>query len=173
MPQKSRDTRLRAQLLVNAFIEALVGIFALRLPPVQTAVSTLAPVMTVLSSYEGQHCNLEAHRIVCEISTFGPELQTTINQVTSAFVAAMWDTLTMHANYDLIATMPEIQFFRHLRNACGHDGNWNFTELKYPAVWRDKVLTQEHSGQKVFNGLLKHGDIVLLFKDIDLKYFEQ
>lgn len=173
MPSKSRDTRTRAQLLINAYIEALVGIFALRLPPVQSAVTTLAPVMTVMSSYEGQHCNLEAHRIVTEISTSGPELQTTINQVTSAFVAAMWDTLTMHAHYDLIATKPEIQFFRHLRNACGHDGKWNFTELKYPAVWRDKELTVEHSGKEIFNCLLKHGDIVLLFTDIDLKYFEQ
>jgi hypothetical protein len=160
-------------LITNAYIEALVGVFALRLKPVQDIVSEHAPEMSVMSSYEGEHIILQAQRIISEISTSGPELAATINQVTSAFVATMWDIITTHTHYESIALMPEIQFFRHLRNACGHDGKWNFKELKYPASWRDKELLLTHSGSEVFNGLLKHGDVVLLFTDIDLKYFEQ
>jgi hypothetical protein len=56
----------------------------------------------------------------------------------------MWDTLISHANYDAISTRAEVQFFRHFRNACGHDGSWNFLELKYRAAWRDKELGLEH-----------------------------
>jgi len=173
MQTKSRDTRKRAQLLVNAYIEALVGVFALRFPTVQFTVRAHAPEMTIMSSYEGEHVNLLSQKVVDEIHSTGAELTTTVNQITSAFVAAMWDTLTSHAHYDAIATKPEVQFFRHLRNACGHDGNWNFSELKHSAKWRDKELKLEHSGSPVFNGLLKHGDVVLLFMDIDRKYFEQ
>lgn len=157
---------------MDAFTEALFGIFALRLPPVQNAVKVFMPEVTVRSSYEGQHINLIAHRIVDEISISGPEIKTVVNQITAAFVAAMWDLLKTHAHYEVIANKPEIQFFRHLRNACGHDGKWNFTELKHTAVWRDKLLTLDHAGQDVFEGLLKHGDVVLLFIDIDMKYFE-
>lgn len=65
-----------------------------------------------------------------------------------------------------------LQFFRHLRNACGHTGNWNFQELKHPAQWRDKRLMLEHIGQPVFGEFFKHGDLALLVLDIDKRYFE-
>lgn len=173
MPTKSRDTRTRAQLLLNAYIEALVGVFALRLPIVDTVVKAHAPKMTVESSYDGEHVNLHADAVVSDLDFSGEKIKTTIDQITTAFVAAMWDTLTSHAHYDAISTKPDIQFFRHLRNACGHDGRWNFKELKHRAAWRDKELSMSHVGFLVFGGLLKHGDVVLLFIDIDKKYFEQ
>ena len=165
------DTRAQAALLINAFIEALVGLFALRLDPVKDAVRTHAPEMTVMSSFDGEHINLAARKIVDGVSTSGPELFSAVDQTTRAFVAAMWDLLTTHARYLQVATEPEIQFFRHLRNACGHSGRWNFTELKHPASWRTMNLALTDSGQVVFGGMLKHGDIVLLFTDIDRKYF--
>lgn len=96
-----------------------------------------------------------------------------MEQITSIFVAAMWDLLRSHANYESIATEPEIHFFRHLRNACGHDGRWNFSELKYEASWRDRSLSPDLIGEPVFGPVLNHGDPMLLFIDIDRKYFEQ
>lgn len=174
MTEKSRDTRVRVNFLIEAYIQSLVGIFALRLPDVQNVILKTAPVISLSSSYDEECCNLEAYRIVNEIHAFGPELQTAITQVTSAFIGAMWDILKTHAHYQIISTRPEIQFFRHLRNACSHDGKWCFKEdLKHPAAWRDKVLTQEHDGKEIYSSLLKHGDILLLFTDIDLAYFEQ
>jgi len=173
MSNKSRDPRNRARLLLDAYIESLVGIFALRLPTVRDAVILQAPKITVESSYNGEHVNLHADVVVQEVQTSGPAISATVDQITSAFVAAMWDTLLSHAHYDSIATNPEIQFFRHLRNACGHNGRWNFSDLRHPAIWRDKKLRMEHVGEQVFGKLLKHGDVVLLFTDIDRKYFEQ
>lgn len=173
MPSKSRDTRTRARLLLNAYIEALVGVFALRLPTVDVVVKAHAPQMTVESSYDGEHVNLHADAIVSDLEFSGEKIKTTIDQITAAFVAAMWDTLTSHAHYDAISKKPDIQFFRHLRNACGHDDRWNFKELIHPAIWRDKELNMSHVGSLAIGGLLKHGDVVLLFVDIDKKYFEQ
>jgi hypothetical protein len=173
MSGKIRDTRSRAGLLVNAYVEALVGLFALRLEEVKSTVRRHAPEMTVMSSYDGQHVNLDARRVVDELGASGPEVTTAVEQITAAFVAAMWDLLTSHANYEQISIAPEVQFFRHLRNACGHDGRWNLIELKHPAAWRDKVLSVGHSGQAVFDRFLKHGDVLLLFMDIDRAYFQQ
>jgi len=175
MPTKPRDTRTRAGLLINAYVEALVGLFALRLEEVKSAVRAHAPEMTITSSYDGQHINLDARRVVDELSTSGTEVVTAVEQISCAFVAAMWDLLKGHANYDQIATTPEIQFFRHPRNACGLNGRWNFTEkdLMLPACWRDKTSALADFGQPAFNGIMNHGDVILLFIDIDLRYFQQ
>jgi len=129
--------------------------------------------MTIKSSYDGEHINLHADAVVAELKLSGPSIVTTIDQISAVFVAATWDTLTSHAHYDVIATNPDIQFLRHLRNACGHNGRWNFSELKHPAIWRDKELRMNHVGLVAFGGLLKHGDVMLLLTDIDMKYFEQ
>jgi hypothetical protein len=173
MPSKTRDTRTRAHLLSNAYVEALVGVFALRLPTVDNVVKAHAPQMSVGSSYDGEDLILDADAVVSDLAFSGEKIKTTVDQITVAFVAAMWDTLMSHARYDAISTKPDILFFRHLRNACGHDGRWNFKDLKHPAKWRDKELTMSHVGSLVFGGLLKHGDVALLFGDIDKKYFEQ
>lgn len=169
----NRDTRSLAKLLTDAYVEVLVGLFSLRIPAVQNAVRSFEAEMTVLSSYDGEHIILQSRRVVDEARASGAEVVATMNQATAAFVTLMWDLLKNHAHYERISTEPEIQFFRHLRNACGHNGLWNFAELKHPARWRDKELTMHHRNLPVFEGLLKHGDVVLLFIDIDLKYFTQ
>ena len=169
----TRDTRTQAGIFINAYVESLVGLFALRLEDVKVVVREHAPEMTVISSFEGKHVNLQARRVVDEIGTSDPEITAAVERITAAFVAGMWDLLTSHAHYSKISTEPEVQFFRHLRNACGHNGRWSFKELKSPASWRGKSLDPSHNGQLVFEGLLKHGDVVLLFFDIDRKYFQQ
>ncbi len=129
--------------------------------------------MAVASSYPNEAVIIDAKRIVDECKLAGHEIEATLNQISGMFVAAMWDTLVSHANYDKISTEPEVQFFRHLRNACGHDGRWNFSKLSHVAQWRDKELTEAHAGQVVFGGLLTQGDVVVLVTDIDKQYFER
>ena len=170
---KSTDTRRESTLLINAFTEALVGLFALRLEAVQETVRTQSPQMTVLSSYDGEHVNLDARLIVNTVGLGGPELSSAVSQTIRAFVAAMWDLLFNHSGYTQVATEPEIQFFRHLRNACGHNGRWNFTELKHVAAWRNRSLVLADNGMEVFGGKLMHGDVLLLFVDINNKYFSK
>lgn len=170
---KARDTRSGAPLLLNAYTDSLVGAFALHLPGVAEIVRAHAPQMTVQSSYSGQHVNLHADAVVDDLVRSGPQMTTLVDQITAAFVAGMWDTLQSHAHYGRIAINADVQFFKHLRNACGHDGCWNFSDLKHRAAWRDKDLGPEHSGVKVFGGLLKHGDVILLMMDVGSGYFEQ
>jgi hypothetical protein len=170
---KSRDSRIRSQLLLNAYVESLVGAFALHLPGVGDIVRAHAPLITVDSSYPSEPLNLHADAVINDLVRSGPRMTTLVDQITAAFIAGMWDILQFHAHYEQIATNPDVQFFRHLRNACGHDGSWNFGYLKHRAAWRDKELLSEQSGLKVFGGLLKHGDVMLLMKDIDSKYFDQ
>ena len=173
MTTKSLDTRARAKRLMSAYVDSLVGIFSLRLPGVSQIVRAHAPTMGVKSSYPGEDINLHAADVVDRCSTSGSELFESVNQITAVFVAAMWDLLRSHASYDSISTAPEVQFLKHLRNACSHDGRWNFTTLAHPAVWRDKQLTLQQRGEPAFGSLLNHGDPMLLFMDIDRKYFEQ
>jgi len=104
MPQKSNDTRVQTKLLLDAFLESLVGVFALRIPDVQATIRGQAPTMSVESSYDGQHLILEAAVIVGECKVTGQEIQTTITQIARVFAAAMWDSLLSHSRYDSIAT---------------------------------------------------------------------
>lgn len=173
MPAKPSDPRSEARLLIDAYVEALVGVFALRLPGVGDAVRKYAPRMTVESSYDDEHLNIHSADVVTNLAHSGPAVQATVDQMSAAFAAAMWELLKSQAHYDAIATKPDIQFLRHLRNACGHGGHWNFGELVHPAAWRDKELRMEHVGQAAFGGLLKHGDLMLLLIDIDRAYFQQ
>jgi hypothetical protein len=171
---KSHDTRINSQALINSYIVSLTGVFALHRPNVAKALrEENFSIMTLKSSYPDEDFNLHFNAIIGELSEPDSSLKILVNQISSAFVASMWNTLKSHTRYDQIATEPDIQFFRHLRNACGHDGSWNFNELKYPACWRDKELLLFHSGSEVFGGLLAYGDVILLMQDIDKKYFEQ
>jgi hypothetical protein len=172
MTNKSNDTRRETLLLVNALLESLVGVFALRLPDVQAAIRTQAPTMSVDSSYEGSHLILEAAALVNKIKLNGDEIHITVNQIFQVFAVAMWHSLMSHRRYDSIATEPDIQFFKHVRNAAGHDGKWNFKDLRHVARWRDKELTMAHVGQQAFGDFFMHGDLMLLVLDIDKKYFE-
>jgi len=172
MNSKSRDTTVRSKLLVDAYVESLVGIFSLRVPGVGPTICSMAPEMVVESSFSRSHLILDTKRVLERIARSGTALATTFDQITMAFVAAMWDTLTSHAHYAAISTKPDVQFFRHLRNACAHGGRWNLNSLKYQAQWRTKQLSMAYQGEVVFGGLLKHGDVIQIFTDIDKTYFE-
>jgi hypothetical protein len=173
MGPNSPDTRHEARLLVEAYIEAMVGVCALRLPTVADAVRKHAPEICVESSYEGEHVNLHAAEVVAGLALTGPSILATIDQISAAFASAMWELLKSHAHYDHIAAEPDIQFLRHLRNSCAHGGRWHFEKLLHPAKWRDKELRLEHAGVPAFGGMIKHGDLLLLLVDIDRKYFQQ
>jgi hypothetical protein len=169
---RTKDTRSATQAISDAYYEALVGIFSLRLPDVKEIVLRAAPTVVLKSSYPGEDILLDTKVILSALSTHGDQIRHSVTQLNRIFVAAMWDTLTAHENYDAIATKPEIQFFRHIRNACAHGGRFNFQSLPYPARWRERSLTIEHRGVEVFPGFLKDGDLLLLFADIGCTYFE-
>jgi hypothetical protein len=166
------DTRNMTQAITDAYFEALVGIFSLRLPEVKEIVLRAAPTVVVESSYHGQSLILDTAKILADAHLSGPQIQQSVTQLNRVFVAAMWDTLTMHSNYNAIATKPEIQLFRHIRNACAHGGSFNFKSLPHPAYWRERFLTVAHHNTRVFPDFIKDGDLILLFADIGQNYFE-
>ena len=108
---RTKDTRSATQAISDAYYEALVGIFSLRLPDVKEIVLRTAPTVVLKSSYPGQDILLDTNGILADLSTQGDQIRHSVTQLNRIFVAAMWDTLTVHENYEAIATKPEIQFF--------------------------------------------------------------
>lgn len=173
---KSMDTRDITNLYTDTYMEMLFSSMVLRIPAVNRYLSENFEEVMIHSSYERQHLIINSKLILDEISRDSLEnpvsLRKSFEQINRIFVTSMWDSLLSHATYDKIATEPEIQFFRHVRNACGHDGRFNFKELKHKAYWRDKVVTEDLKGKKVFPEFLTDGDLYLLILDIENKYFE-
>jgi len=174
---KSRDTRLIAQEYIDAYLEMVFSAMAMRIPEVHQYLTKNFPEASVTSSYEGQHLNIRASIILEEIAREGltkpKSLRRSFDQINGIFIGAMWDVLCSHRDYDRISTEPEIQFFRHVRNACAHSGMFNFSELRHPATWRDKEITMELVGHPIFPDFLADGDPVLLLLDINNLYFQQ
>ena len=159
--------------LIGAYLEMMLGIFSLRLPAVQAVLQTHPSSFSINTSMPGIGIMFDGGDMTRVMqSPSAPALAIAVGQVSRMFVAAMWDTLTAQGKYPSIATEPEIQFLRHLRNACAHDGRFNFTELKHPAQWRGKQITMTEAGTIALPGFLADGDLMLLMLDIDERYFE-
>ncbi len=64
---------------------------------------------------------------------------------------------------------PELEFFRHLRNAASHGGVWTFRgdEPSRPAEWRGRKLTKSLEGKRLFDADLKPGDLLVLLSDVE------
>jgi len=63
----------------------------------------------------------------------------------------------------------EFDFFRHLRNACGHGNKFTFNDKTtgLPAKWRGAKINKELEGQYAVFGLAGIPDIIVLLKDIE------
>lgn len=77
---------------------------------------------------------------------------------------------------------PEFDFFRHLRNGCAHNNNFNFRKHKdkktgnvvydepaRPAKWNGLEITQAQQGKKVIFAFIAPGDILQLLNDMSKK----
>jgi hypothetical protein len=70
---------------------------------------------------------------------------------------------------------PMMQFYRHFRNGLAH-GNvvaLARNEPRYPAQWRDYAITRELQGRKILYDFLMRGDVLLLLKDLRLRFADQ
>ena len=168
MPEVNR----RAGELVGAYLEMMLGVFSLRLPAVQAVLQGQPSSFSILSSFSGVGIQFDGGEMTRVMQApDAPELRIAVGQVSRVFVAAIWDLFATQETYPSIANEPEIQFLRHVRNACAHDGRFNFTELKHAARWRDKQITMAAVGTIALPGFLADGDLVLLMLDIGEKYF--
>lgn len=64
---------------------------------------------------------------------------------------------------------PELEFFRHLRNAASHGGMWNFCddEPSRPASWRGRILSNSLQDKRIFDANLKPGDLLVFLADVE------
>lgn len=171
------DTRYLTQEIIDAYLDMLCGAMTLRIPYVQDYVIKEVPEFVLISSYPSQNLVIDGIQLITEIKNEGSSnaksLSKAINQINKIFISSMWDTLKSHKTYQKISKEPEIQFFRHIRNACAHNNVLVFNELKHPAKWRDREISLIDNGKEIFPEFLKGGDVMLLMIDIDTKFFEQ
>jgi len=66
-------------------------------------------------------------------------------------------------------THPELEFFRHARNAVSHGGLWHFgkTEPSRAASWRGRNITRQLAGRSLWAARLKPGDLLILLSDVE------
>jgi hypothetical protein len=119
---------------------------------------------------------LKVTNIIGEIKAQGliapKNLRTAFSEINKIFLVSAWEILKDTKTYNAIATKPDIQFLRHVRNGCAHN-KFNFTDLKHPAKWRDKKITMALIGTAVFPSFIKDGDPILLLIDINNKYYNR
>ena len=70
---------------------------------------------------------------------------------------------------NVITKAPTMEFFRHIRNACSHNGIFTITKpLSLPATWRGFEVTMSLNGTEVFD-YIAIGDILHLLSDIEIE----
>ena len=67
------------------------------------------------------------------------------------------------------AKSPELEFFRHIRNALGHGNRFHFKgkEPVLPATLRGRNLSRDLHGQQVFFQYMNIGDVFDLLDDLE------
>lgn len=164
--------------MYDAYLEICLGVMALRIPGIQEILTNNYPGASIESSYTNpkQHLNLKVTNIIGEIIAQGliapKNLRTAFSEINKMFLVSVWETLKDTKTYNDIATKPDIQFLRHVRNGCAHN-KFNFTNLKHSAKWRDKEITMGLIGTAVFPSFMKDGDPILLLIDVNNKYYNK
>jgi len=160
--------------MCDAYLELALGAIALRYPPVQEPLAR-ASTLNIKSSFENQDVILRIEKILAEIEKqglIGPKnLRTAFSELNRMFLVSMWGILQDTQTFPSISTQPVIQFFRHVRNACAHNGRFNFTSVQHKAKWRDKEITPSQSGQELFPKFLMDGDVLLLVLDVNAHFY--
>lgn len=172
---KHNDTSLIARETIDAYLEMILGIMALRIPQIQDFLIPNFPEASVKSSYPHKDLIVKVPELLNDFKKEGlkdvESLQISFKQVNKIFLLAMWDILLSHKNYGCICNKPEVQFFRHIRNGCAHDNQLNFATIDKVAKWRDKEIKDSDKNKNIFPDILRDGDPVLLVVDINNHYF--
>ena len=174
------QSRFLTRDIVDGYLQLCFATLMVRHPDLRPYMAKVTEGVSIPSSYgvDGKRMALNIpvvpmlERFAREGSGKIPSLFSAFALLTSTFLIAMWAMLTETSEYAGIATEPEVQFFRHVRNGCAHGNRFNFDKLKYAAKWRDKEIRWEHCGSQVIPGMITYGDPIFLVADIQEKWFE-
>ena len=112
-----------------------------------------------------------------EIKNYGP----LVNQLRSnpqfnlEYMGLMVQTIFINAGDELSRNgyfdrTPELEYFRHIRNALGHGNAFHFVgkEPIRPASFKGRTLSQTLNGQTVFFDFMGPGDALDLLEHVEL-----
>lgn len=108
------------------------------------------PVAPIISTARTPEFNLFYMRM---------SIVTAVIQITDSIVRA-----------GLMRTTPELQFLRHLRNACAHGNRFHLVagEPRYPASFKELRILPEHDGAgPVLFDFVMPGDVLDLFEYLE------
>lgn len=171
------DGQHHAGHVVDAHLQTLVALMAVRMPAVRDAIrDKLPPEFVVPSSYEGESLVIAVRGVLRSMEAEGLDniqsLRRSIRQANWILLNAMWEILTQHPRFKELEPEPVIRFFRLVRNASSHGGRIDKLDaLKHgPARWRDKEITRSMEGVRVFPDVLRDGDPLVLVQDIERQF---
>ncbi len=175
------DNKFLTQPILDAFIDIYFATLIIRHPNVHPCLETSTPGVQIESSYikngEKQDLCIQTLEMIKSYKEEGfdspQNLRNSFNQINSMFLISMWALLCEKSKFNDIRNRPDVQFFRHVRNASAHSNTFNYSQLNIEAVWRDKRLSMDLSGTKLFPDYLKDADPFLLILDINNNYFER
>jgi hypothetical protein len=98
-------------------------------------------------------------------------IATAVQQLCGMLVISAHAVATERVNQiPTIAASPEMEFFRHVRNACAHGNQFHFVgaEPRRCAAWRGLTLTRAtHQATPCIGHWLNAADLLLLLTDIE------
>lgn len=162
--------------MFDTYLEMCLGALALRTREIQEILPVRYPEPAIASSYKDQDLIMNVRNIIKKIKDQGwsesESLRRAFTEINKIFLISNWEILKQTTTYNAVDKNPDIQFYRHIRNGCAHDNIFNFDELKYPAEWRDKIITSALKGTPVIPDFIKDGDPLILLVDITNKYYK-
>lgn len=90
------------------------------------------------------------------------------------FIIAAKDIIWYEPDFQSLLQKDELQFLRHIRNACAHSNKFYFgrgkqrkeTLKKLPISWRGKTIEEKIESQKLLPDFIGPGDLFILLEDI-------
>lgn len=87
---------------------------------------------------------------------------------------AVKDIVWGEPDFHSLLQRDELQFLRHLRNASAHENEFFFgrgsqrsrTLAKLPVIWRNKTISDNTEGTKLYMDFMSPGDLFFLLSDI-------
>lgn len=83
-----------------------------------------------------------------------------------SMVVQIGDMLSRNAYYE---KTPELEFYRHLRNALGHGNRFHFSsgEPRRPATFQGREITAALQGTQAFFNFMAPGDVFELWENLE------
>jgi hypothetical protein len=121
-----------------------------------------------LQGGQGNAINYPIIASIRKLGTSGDLMATTGRLLYQVLLGSSYETLKDHGAFAGKERIPEIAFFRHIRNACFHGNQFHFErdEPRVRASWRGLTIDRSLQGTPLFWRFWKPADPLHLLADI-------